>query len=80
VKSRGSVAATGWTGKDTEGEAKNPMCLLCEELWMPFSFAPEPSAAKFVADAPDDNAAKAAAQSPPDAPDIPQGSSDSSKS
>jgi len=55
------------------------MCLLCEELWMPFSFAPEPSAQKFVADAPDDNAARAAAQSPPEAADIPQDSGDLSK-
>ena len=48
------------------------MCLLCEELWMPFAFAPEPSAQKFVADAPDEKMVDADAQLKADAPDAPQ--------
>ena len=51
------------------------MCLLCEELWMPFAFAPEPSAQKFVADAPDQTAVDASEQTKPDAPDAPQDTS-----
>jgi hypothetical protein len=29
------------------------MCLLCEELWMPFELPPEAKARTFVADAPE---------------------------
>jgi hypothetical protein len=29
------------------------MCLLCEELWMPFELPPEAKARTFVADSPD---------------------------
>jgi hypothetical protein len=29
------------------------MCLLCEELWMPFELPPEAKARAFVADAPE---------------------------
>ena len=29
------------------------MCLLCEELWMPFGLPPESKARPFVADAPE---------------------------
>ena len=39
------------------------MCLLCEELWMPFELPPEPKARTFVADAPNpDNAPAATGQ------------------
>ena len=34
------------------------MCLLCEELWMPFELPPQPAAAKFVADAPEPDSPK----------------------
>ena len=36
------------------------MCLLCEELWMPFELPLQPTAPRFVADAPEPN--------PPDTP------------
>ena len=39
------------------------MCLLCEELWMPFELPPEAKARTFMADAPEPDAAPTA--SPP---------------
>jgi len=39
------------------------MCLLCEELWMPFELPPEAKARTFVADAPEGDAVPRA--SPP---------------
>ena len=33
------------------------MCLLCEELWMPFELPPEAKARTFVADAPETDGA-----------------------
>jgi hypothetical protein len=33
------------------------MCLLCEELWMPFELPAQPKARAFVADAPEPDAA-----------------------
>ena len=38
--------------------AETGMCLLCEELWMPFELPPQPAAAKFVADAPEPDSPK----------------------
>jgi hypothetical protein len=35
------------------------MCLLCEELWMPFELPPQPTASRFVADAPEPDPPKA---------------------
>jgi hypothetical protein len=35
------------------------MCLLCEELWMPFEPPPQPKARMFVADAPEPDAESA---------------------
>lgn len=34
------------------------MCLLCEELWMPFELPPQPTAPRFVADGPEPNPPK----------------------
>jgi hypothetical protein len=46
------------------------MCLLCEELWMPFEPPPQPTARTFVADAPEPDGT--AAQDPPSAaPPVP---------
>ena len=39
------------------------MCLLCEELWMPFELPPEAKARRFVADSPEPIASEPA--SPP---------------
>jgi hypothetical protein len=36
------------------------MCLLCEELWMPFELPPEAKERRFVADAPEPGAAPTA--------------------
>jgi hypothetical protein len=41
------------------------MCLLCEELWMPFELPPEAKARTFVADSPEPEGAPTA--SPPTA-------------
>ena len=41
------------------------MCLLCEELWMPFELPPEAKARTFVADSPEPGAVPTA--SPPTA-------------
>jgi hypothetical protein len=35
------------------------MCLLCEELWMPFELPPEAKARTFVADSPEPDGASA---------------------
>jgi hypothetical protein len=35
------------------------MCLLCEELWMPFELPPEAKARTFVADSPEPDSAPA---------------------
>jgi len=40
------------------------MCLLCEELWMPFELPPQPTAARFVADGPEPNPPQAAPTQP----------------
>jgi len=45
------------------------MCLLCEELWMPFEPQPQPKARTFVADAPEPDAE--AAQDTSAAPPVP---------
>jgi hypothetical protein len=47
------------------------MCLLCEELWMPFELPPESKARPFVADAPepDDTNAQADETVAPPIPD-----------
>ena len=42
------------------------MCLLCEELWMPFELPPEAKARAFVADAPEPEGAPTASPSPPE--------------
>ena len=34
------------------------MCLLCEELWMPFELPPEAKARTFVADSPEPDSAQ----------------------
>jgi hypothetical protein len=39
------------------------MCLLCEELWMPFELPPEAKARTFVADSPQPENAQAASPS-----------------
>ena len=41
------------------------MCLLCEELWMPFELPPEAKARAFVADSPEANAVPTASPSSP---------------
>jgi len=38
------------------------MCLLCEELWMPFELPPEAKARTFVADSPEPGATPAASR------------------
>jgi len=48
-----------FAGKQSAGIG---MCLLCEELWMPFELPAQPTAARFVADGPEPNPPKA---SPP---------------
>jgi hypothetical protein len=45
------------------------MCLLCEELWMPFELPPEAKARTFVADSPE------AGSAPPANPSLPKSSS-----
>jgi len=50
------------------------MCLLCEELWMPFDLPPEAKARAFVADSP--AAHDAAAKSDRPIAPIPDASSD----
>jgi hypothetical protein len=47
------------------------MCLLCEELWMPFGLPPEPKARPFVAEAlePEDTNAQAEEAVAPPIPD-----------
>jgi hypothetical protein len=53
------------------------MCLLCEELWMPFEPPPQPKAPTFVADAPEpDGGAK---ETDPVVPPVPDESSDIEK-
>jgi len=47
-----------FAGKQSAGTG---MCLLCEELWMPFELPPQPTAPRFVADAPEPDPPKAAA-------------------
>ncbi len=42
------------------------MCLLCEELWMPFEQPPEGKARAFVADAPEPDGAPTASPSTPE--------------
>jgi hypothetical protein len=42
------------------------MCLLCEELWMPFELPPQQQARAFVADAPGPDAAGAERERPQD--------------
>jgi hypothetical protein len=41
------------------------MCLLCEELWMPFELPPEAKARTFVADSPEPDAVPTASSSSP---------------
>jgi hypothetical protein len=46
------------------------MCLLCEELWMPFEPPPEAKNRAFVADSPEpDTAAKSKESAPPPLPE-----------
>jgi hypothetical protein len=40
------------------------MCLLCEELWMPFDLPPEAKARPFVADAPEPDPPQASPTQP----------------
>ena len=42
------------------------MCLLCEELWMPFEMPPEAKARTFVADSPEPMCSKPASPPTPD--------------
>ena len=51
------------------------MCLLCEELWMPFELPPQPKRRTFVADAPAPDGAEPK-QDPPAGPPAEQKSGD----
>ena len=42
------------------------MCLLCEELWMPFELPPEAKSRIFVADSPEPISSEPASPSAPD--------------
>jgi hypothetical protein len=42
------------------------MCLLCEELWMPFELPPEAKPRTFVADSPDAGSSEPASPPTPD--------------
>jgi hypothetical protein len=48
------------------------MCLLCEELWMPFELAAQPKPRTFVADAPEPDGAGPVQDSEPEPPPIPE--------
>jgi hypothetical protein len=52
------------------------MCLLCEELWMPFELPPQSKERRFIADAPEPDGAAAAPDKPSPAPPVPDPSSD----
>jgi hypothetical protein len=54
------------------------MCLLCEELWMPFEPPPPAKARRFVADAPEPEAG-AAPDKPSAAPPVPDPSGDAGR-
>jgi hypothetical protein len=44
------------------------MCLLCEELWMPFELPPQSKERRFIADAPEPDGVAAAPDEPSPAP------------
>jgi hypothetical protein len=55
------------------------MCLLCEELWMPFELPPQPKARTFIADAPEPDGTDAAQDSEPEPPSTREKSGDTGR-
>jgi hypothetical protein len=53
------------------------MCLLCEELWMPFEVAPQPK--QFIADAPEPGGAGPTQDREPQPPPNPEKSGDAGR-
>jgi hypothetical protein len=55
------------------------MCLLCEELWMPFELPPQPKPRTFIADAPEPGGADPAHDREPEPPPTPEKSGDAGR-